>query len=144
MPFEYGLLLAGEEVAMFWRSYGRRHFRLRCIVARRLLGAPASTAVFGRHFGDAGKLVSHQRIFLGAACVELVMYFRGACEHIPDIIPRLTSEQAEKATPFRQRDSTVQQALADLCAETPVSRSDDEVGLGAILGTSASEIQLSD
>lgn len=102
-PFLYIILQTGEEVAMFWRTYCWRHFRLLCNVARALLGAPASATVLDRNFGETGKLASHQRGSLGATYVEMILYLRGAYDYIPETIPKLTAERAEKAPLFHLR-----------------------------------------
>lgn len=56
------------------------------IVARGLLGAPASAVVLKGGFGDVRKLVNRQRWSSDAGYVEMIMYLRGAHDYIPEII----------------------------------------------------------
>lgn len=99
----------------FWRTYGRQKFRLLSKVARSVLGTPASSAVLEGDFGEAGGLInSQQRGPLGPAYVEMVMFLRGVYDHIPEVIPKLSDDEAEAVIPFRLRDPAVQKDLAGL------------------------------
>lgn len=103
----------GEEVANFWQCYGRKHFPIVAWVARALLGAPASSAVLERDFGEAGKLVNRQRSSISPEYVEMLMFLRGALDAIPDDVPALSQEQADAAIPTRLVDPRKRFAVAD-------------------------------
>ncbi|CAM9153110.1 unnamed protein product, partial [Hapterophycus canaliculatus] len=76
-------------------------FPIVAYVARAVLGAPASSAVLERDFGEAGKLVNRQRSSLSPAYVEMLMFLRGALDAVPEDVPTLTKEAADAAIPAR-------------------------------------------
>ena len=73
MPSEFTRLKDGQPVAEFWRGNGRKHNPILAWVVRAVLGAPASSAVLERDFGEAGKLVNRQRSSLSSEYVEMLM-----------------------------------------------------------------------
>lgn len=118
IPKEYRGIDSGEELGNFWRTYGRRKFKLLSEVARSVLGAPASAALLGqRDFCEAEKLVSRQqRGPLDPAYAEMVLFLHGVYDYIPNDIPALSDEQAREAVPHRLKDPTMRRDLAELCA----------------------------
>lgn len=93
-----------DEFALFWGSTARTFFRVICVIARSILGAPSSTAVLRGSFGDAGRLVSSKRSLVGHAYVEVLMFHRGNIYNISFKIPRLSADKWEAAIPGRLRD----------------------------------------
>lgn len=73
-------------------------------VARAVLGAPASSAVLERNFGEFDKLVERRSSSLSRAYMEMLMFLRCAEGEIPDDIPRLSPEAYEAAIPARLKD----------------------------------------
>ncbi|CAN0174699.1 unnamed protein product [Scytosiphon promiscuus] len=118
----------GDQGASFWRGYGKKHFPIVVYVARALLGAPASSAVLERDFGEAGKLVNRQRSSLSPAYVEMLMYLRGALDAVPEDVPSLTEEAAKAAIPTRLVDPRKRAMVADINAtsdeDVPVDNAD--------------------
>ena len=99
-------------MASFWRGYGRKHFPVLSAVARAVLGAPASSAVLERDFGEAGKLVNRQRSSLSPAYVEMMMFLRGAVDAIPADVPSLTNDAVEATIPMRLKDPRKREKVA--------------------------------
>lgn len=97
----------GDELALFWRTNGRKSFRVMSVVARSVLGAPGSAAVLDRDFGKAGQLVSGKRGLLDHAYAEMLMFLRGTYKHIPSEIPHLSLDEFEAAIPERLRDPRI-------------------------------------
>lgn len=108
----------GGEVADFWQGYGRKHFPIVAWVARAILGAPASSAVLERDFGEAGKLLNRQRSSLSPAYVEMLMFLRGAGDVVPDDVPVLSEDQADAAIPSRLADPRKRSEVAIDADET--------------------------
>ena len=107
-----------EELATFWRTYGRETFREMSVVARGVLGAPTTAAILDRDFADAGNLISTgQCESLGAAYVEMTMFLHGAYDFIPTSIPTLSSEDFEGSIPIRLRDPSLRDEVAGLSGE---------------------------
>ena len=104
----------GQQVAEFWRGYGRKHFPIVAWVARAVLGAPASSAVLERDFGEAGKLVNRQRSSLSSEYVEMLMFLRGALDSIPEDVPSLSQEKLDSAIPARLVDPRKKATVADI------------------------------
>ena len=47
----------------------------------------------------------------------MVMFLRGAYDHIPEVIPQLSPTGADGAIPVRLRDPTMRKEIEDLFAE---------------------------
>lgn len=142
IPSQYRAINDGEELGTFWRTYGKQKFGLLSKVARSVLGAPATSAVLDREFGEAGKLTGGQRGGSPApAHVEMVMFLRGVYDSIPEFIPKLSDDEAEEAIPFRLRDPTVQKELAGLFVQPPLTGGEGAGG-GLALANSDDEREL--
>lgn len=89
----------------YWRDHGHALSPDNRSVAQCVLGAPASAAVLERDFCIAGQMVSRHRASLDPAYVEMLLFLRGAIDHIPREISKLTDEQAAAAIPRRLRDA---------------------------------------
>ena len=89
-PVEYSRITLGQTMAACWRGCGAKHFPTLGNVARAVLGAPGSAAVLERHLVEARKLVKRQRGSLDPFFVQMVMFFRGAYDPIPEDAPALT------------------------------------------------------
>lgn len=111
-------------MAGFWRGYGATHFPTLANVARAVLGAPGSAAVLERDFGEAGKLVNRQRGSLDPSFAEMVMFLRGAYDHIPEDVPALTATERAEAIPTRLKDPRKRADIEDITSGLDKSEAD--------------------
>ena len=111
-------------MASFWRGYGAEHFPTLANVARAVLGAPGSAAVFERDFGEANKLVNRQRGALDSPFVEMMMFLRGAYDFIPEDVPALTAAERTEAIPTRLKDPRKKAEVEDLTSDLDKPKAD--------------------
>lgn len=87
----------------FWKTCGASRFPLLARVARRVLGAPASSAVVERDLSAAGRLMMDARRSNDASWAEMILFLNGNMGLLPSNIPTLSAHAVEQAIPERLR-----------------------------------------
>ena len=130
MPEDFSKISEGESVARFWRGYGKRNFPELSVVARAVLGAPASSSILERDFGEAGKLVNRQRGSMSTAYVDMVMFLKGSYDLIPLDVKAIPAKDVESAIPLRLRDAQKRAEVHEMDCGVEDEAPLDESGVG--------------